>query len=265
MSYIDFLRDVGKHFTVNHMVAKESVRARLEDREHGISYTEFSYMLLQAYDFHVLNQKEQCTLQIGGSDQWGNITAGIELIRRMNAAKGLESKREVSASLTRWFRKPTERNSGKPKRVTFGWIQSALRRISFTNSLSKQLTRTSPPFSATSRFFRLRKSNSLSSPSKLNRKKDWHNRLWLARSHTPFTARLSFNESRRLRKLSSEPEFGSSMREPSWTSLPMPQHENRQGATQRGTEPDRSACGNGTLPIQGRREKRSHGRRDLRK
>jgi len=87
MSYIDFLRDVGKHFTVNHMVAKESVRARLEDREHGISYTEFSYMLLQAYDFYVLNQKENCTLQIGGSDQWGNITAGIELIRRMNAAK----------------------------------------------------------------------------------------------------------------------------------------------------------------------------------
>jgi len=86
MGYTTFLRDVGKHFTVNHMMAKESVRARLEDREHGISYTEFSYMLLQAYDFYVLHEKNRCTLQIGGSDQWGNITAGCELIRRMAAA-----------------------------------------------------------------------------------------------------------------------------------------------------------------------------------
>ncbi|MBC7690549.1 MAG: tyrosine--tRNA ligase [Methylotenera sp.] len=84
-SYLEFLRDVGKHFTVNHMMAKESVRARLEDRDHGISYTEFSYMLLQAYDFYHLYKTYGCTLQIGGSDQWGNITAGTELIRRMNA------------------------------------------------------------------------------------------------------------------------------------------------------------------------------------
>jgi tyrosyl-tRNA synthetase len=88
VSFIGFLRDVGKHFTVNHMMAKESVRARLEDREHGISYTEFSYMLLQAYDFKVLHDREGCRLQIGGSDQWGNITAGGELIRRMRAAHG---------------------------------------------------------------------------------------------------------------------------------------------------------------------------------
>lgn len=86
VEYLTFLRDVGKHFTINHMIAKESVRARLEDREHGISYTEFSYMLLQAYDFYVLNRTEGCRLQIGGSDQWGNITAGGELIRRMRAA-----------------------------------------------------------------------------------------------------------------------------------------------------------------------------------
>ncbi len=85
-SYLGFLRDIGKHFTVNHMLGKESIRARLEDREHGISYTEFSYMLMQAYDFYFLNQKHQCRLQIGGSDQWGNITAGTELIRRMNTA-----------------------------------------------------------------------------------------------------------------------------------------------------------------------------------
>jgi tyrosyl-tRNA synthetase len=82
VSYLDFLRDVGKHFSVNQMVAKESVRARMEDREAGISYTEFSYMLLQAFDFLVLCEKYGCELQIGGSDQWGNITAGIDLIRK---------------------------------------------------------------------------------------------------------------------------------------------------------------------------------------
>ena len=82
VSYLDFLRDVGKHFSVNQMVAKESVRARMEDRETGISYTEFSYMLLQAFDFLVLYEKYGCELQIGGSDQWGNITAGIDLVRK---------------------------------------------------------------------------------------------------------------------------------------------------------------------------------------
>jgi tyrosyl-tRNA synthetase len=82
VSYLDFLRDIGKHFTVNQMVAKESVRARMEDREVGISYTEFSYMLLQAFDFYVLCRDHGCELQIGGSDQWGNITAGIELTRK---------------------------------------------------------------------------------------------------------------------------------------------------------------------------------------
>jgi tyrosyl-tRNA synthetase len=80
--YLDFLRDIGKHFSVNQMVAKESVRARMEDRETGISYTEFSYMLLQAFDFMVLCRDANCELQIGGSDQWGNITAGIELTRK---------------------------------------------------------------------------------------------------------------------------------------------------------------------------------------
>jgi tyrosyl-tRNA synthetase len=82
VSYLDFLRDVGKHFSVNQMVAKESVRARMEDREVGISYTEFSYMLLQAFDFMVLCRDANCELQIGGSDQWGNITAGIDLTRK---------------------------------------------------------------------------------------------------------------------------------------------------------------------------------------
>jgi len=82
VSFLDFLRDIGKHFSVNQMVAKESVRARMEDRETGISYTEFSYMLLQAFDFMVLARDLNCELQIGGSDQWGNITAGIELTRK---------------------------------------------------------------------------------------------------------------------------------------------------------------------------------------
>jgi tyrosyl-tRNA synthetase len=84
MSALEFLRDVGKHFTVNHMVAKESVRARMES-ENGISYTEFSYMLLQANDFRHLCEHENVEMQMGGSDQWGNITAGIDLIRRRTA------------------------------------------------------------------------------------------------------------------------------------------------------------------------------------
>ena len=82
--YLEWLRDVGKHFSVNSMIAKDSVRRRLEDRDHGISYTEFSYMLLQAYDFLHLFREHGCTLQVGATDQWGNVTAGIELIRRMD-------------------------------------------------------------------------------------------------------------------------------------------------------------------------------------
>jgi tyrosyl-tRNA synthetase len=81
-----FLRDVGKHFTVNYMLQKESVKRRLVQDE-GISYTEFSYLLLQAYDFVMLHDRFGCTLQLGGSDQWGNITAGIDLIRRLRGAK----------------------------------------------------------------------------------------------------------------------------------------------------------------------------------
>ena len=81
--YLTFLRDVGKHFPVNGMLAKESVKARLEQSDVGMSYTEFSYMLLQAYDFVHLRKAYGCSLQVGGSDQWGNITAGIELGRRM--------------------------------------------------------------------------------------------------------------------------------------------------------------------------------------
>lgn len=83
LSLIDFLRDFGKHFSVNVMMSRESVRQRLEDRDHGISFTEFSYTLLQAYDFLHLHDAHACRLQIGGSDQWGNIVAGMDLTRRL--------------------------------------------------------------------------------------------------------------------------------------------------------------------------------------
>lgn len=83
LTVIDFLRDIGKHFSVNAMIQKESVRRRLEDESRGISYTEFSYTILQSYDFVVLNRRYDCTVQMGGSDQWGNITSGMDLIRRM--------------------------------------------------------------------------------------------------------------------------------------------------------------------------------------
>src|SRR3989441_11810776 len=94
---VDFLRDVGKHFTVNLMMQKEAVKARLDT---GISYTEFSYMLLQAYDFLHLFRTRGCTLQVGGSDQWGNITAGIDLIRRVEGgeAHGLVAPLVTTAS-----------------------------------------------------------------------------------------------------------------------------------------------------------------------
>ncbi len=80
---VDFLRDVGKHFSVNQLLAKESVKRRLEGEDGGISFTEFSYALLQSYDFLELYRRDGCTVQMGGSDQWGNITAGTDLIRRM--------------------------------------------------------------------------------------------------------------------------------------------------------------------------------------
>ncbi len=88
LKLVDFLRDIGKHFSVNSMIAKESVRWRLEERGQGISFTEFSYMLLQAYDFYHLHAHHGCSVQAGGKDQWGNITAGIELIRRMSGGSG---------------------------------------------------------------------------------------------------------------------------------------------------------------------------------
>lgn len=83
INVLDFLRDVGKHFSVNNMIHKESVKQRIDREGEGISYTEFTYMILQSYDFAELFDKHKCTLQIGGSDQWGNITGGIDLTRRL--------------------------------------------------------------------------------------------------------------------------------------------------------------------------------------
>ena len=87
MSALDFLRDVGKHFSVNSMIAKESVKQRIDREGSGISFTEFAYSLLQGLDFAELNKQHNCTLQVGGSDQWGNIVGGIDLARRRNQAQ----------------------------------------------------------------------------------------------------------------------------------------------------------------------------------
>jgi tyrosyl-tRNA synthetase len=104
LELLDFLRDVGKHFTVNDMVGKESVRTRLERPEQGISYTEFSYMLLQAYDFLYLSDHHDCRLQVGGSDQFGNITMGVELIRKVRGtqAHGLTTPLVLKADGTKF-------------------------------------------------------------------------------------------------------------------------------------------------------------------
>ncbi len=88
-TFLDFIRDVGKHITVNYMMAKDSVKKRLEaEAKEGMSFTEFTYQLVQGYDFLYLYQQHNCTLQMGGSDQWGNITTGTELIRRIGGGKG---------------------------------------------------------------------------------------------------------------------------------------------------------------------------------
>ncbi len=100
ISYLDALRDIGKFFSVNMMVQKDSVRERLNSRDQGISYTEFSYMILQSYDFLYLHDKMGVTLQMGGSDQWGNIVAGIDLIRKSHAARDGDAAEPQAFGLT---------------------------------------------------------------------------------------------------------------------------------------------------------------------
>jgi tyrosyl-tRNA synthetase len=120
MSVMEFLRDVGKHITVNTMLGKESVRARLEDREQGISYTEFSYMLLQAWDFAYLAQHHGVELQTGGSDQWGNITCGIELARK----KGVD--RHLFGLVTPLLMTASGKKFGKSEAGTSLWLDAGM-------------------------------------------------------------------------------------------------------------------------------------------
>jgi tyrosyl-tRNA synthetase len=114
------LRDVGKHFTVNQMVAKDSVKSRLDRDDVGLSFTEFSYMLLQSYDFLRLNIDHGCTLQLGGSDQWGNITMGIELVRKVTGAEAFGI---TSPLLLRGDGKKFGKSEGGNERV---WLDAKL-------------------------------------------------------------------------------------------------------------------------------------------
>src|SRR5439155_24078765 len=117
---LDFLRDVGKHVTVNSMVAKESVRTRMEDRTAGISYAEFSYMLLQGFDFYHLFREFNCELQIGATDQWGNITVGTELCRKKLGATvwGLVFPLPTKADATKYGKTATGTVWLDPKRTS---------------------------------------------------------------------------------------------------------------------------------------------------
>lgn len=130
LTFIDFLRDTGKHFTVNYMLAKESVKRRVASEE-GISFTEFSYMLLQAYDFLVLFDRYNCTLQLGGSDQWGNIVAGAELVRRVRGerASGLVMPLVTNAAGTKFGKTESgavwlDRNLTTPYRFYQFWLNT---------------------------------------------------------------------------------------------------------------------------------------------
>ncbi|WP_432451880.1 MULTISPECIES: tyrosine--tRNA ligase [unclassified Agarivorans] len=132
VNVIDFMRGVGKHFSVNAMIKKESVKQRIDRDESGISFTEFSYMLLQSFDFAELSDKENTTLQIGGSDQWGNITGGIDLARRMygNKVYGLTMPLVTKADGTKFGKTETGTIWLDPKRTSpyafyQFWINSA--------------------------------------------------------------------------------------------------------------------------------------------
>jgi tyrosyl-tRNA synthetase len=136
LSTLEFLRDVGKHFTVNQMVGKESVKSRFERPDQGISYTEFSYMLLQAYDYLRLHVDHGCDLQIGGSDQWGNITMGIDLIRKVcgDESYGLTTPLVVKADGTKYGKTESGTVWLDPKRTSpFAMYQF------FVNSADEQV------------------------------------------------------------------------------------------------------------------------------
>ena len=160
---VDFLRDTGKHFRVNDMLRKESVRRRLEAEDTGISYTEFSYPLLQAFDFLELHRREGCTVQLGGSDQWGNITGGIDLIRRVTGeqAHGVVFPLLTTTSGTKFGKTESgtvwlDPNRTSPYRFYQFWInaadQDALRYLGLFTLLERgeverlgEATRADPP------------------------------------------------------------------------------------------------------------------------
>ena len=144
IGFLDFLRDVGKHFTVNYMMAKESVKRRIDGTD-GISFTEFSYQLLQAYDFLVLHDRDGCMLQLGGTDQWGNITAGCDLVRKVRGARvhGL-----VLAAADHGDAAPS---SARPRAARCGSIRPVPRRSGSTSSGSRSTTAMSSSTCAGSR------------------------------------------------------------------------------------------------------------------
>ena len=124
LKVIEFLRDIGKHFSIGNMLSKESVKSRLDE---GISYTEFSYMILQAYDFLELYQDYKCEMQAGGSDQWGNITAGVDLIKKVAGG-------QLMVLLFLWLQNQTKQNSAKPKPEQSGLTLKKRLLTNFINS-----------------------------------------------------------------------------------------------------------------------------------
>ena len=126
-NFLDFIRDVGKHITVNYMMAKDSVKNRISG-DTGMSFTEFSYQLVQGYDFYYLWKNRNCSLQMGGSDQWGNIVTGTELIRRKSTGG------EAFALTTQLIKKSDGTKFGKSEGGNIGWTRRKLRHINFTNS-----------------------------------------------------------------------------------------------------------------------------------
>ncbi len=138
MNVLTFLRDIGKHFSVNQMINKEAVKQRLNREDQGISFTEFSYNLLQGYDFACLNKQYGVVLQIGGSDQWGNITSGIDLTRRLH-------QNQVFGLTVPLITKADGTNLVKLKAAQSGWIR---RKPARTNSTSSGSTLRMPTFTA---------------------------------------------------------------------------------------------------------------------
>lgn len=171
MSALDFLRDIGKHFSVNAMLARESVRQRLARPDQGISFTEFSYALLQSQDFAVLNQRLGCTLQIGGNDQWGNITSGMDLTRRLHQA-------QVYGMTLPLITKADGTKFGKTEGGQSGWIRRSPRPTPSTSSGSAPRTRMSTASCATTALWRWPRLRRWRRRMPSGRGASWPSRCW---------------------------------------------------------------------------------------